>query len=526
MKHALGQPYTTWVEEKVFLEWNVREKVLVVTADNAFVANWNREKYSAQWHRVAKEVLGDGLEVRIESVTEGTTRKKSVAKSTEKSTEKSAGKSTEKKGASPKPVSGKRTARSRKAPDVAKPRAEKLPAEKPQAGLDAFLERMGTLKQSSSRRRPVSRAAEVVRNVAAVSPQFRYGTFDTFVEGMSNTMACTTARQILSQPGMISPIVFYGDTGVGKTHLLDAVWSSAKDAGWNIQYSTAEEFTTDFFEMVRDAGKRNEFRRRYRQADLLILDDLQFLFNKTKTAAELLHVMKDLQRSGRQVLLACDRPLDQMAALGKELYSFLKAGFWCRVEVPDFDVRTEIIARLSQARGIKLTAENREYIASRFTGDVRGIVGAMNTLCLMSRTYGGLSGTSRASVQSLNTVDAGLVEKVLLNMTSDRRPVRVEEIKEVVCEMFGIEPDVMVSGGRARKISQPRMLAMWLARKYTRKPLAEIGKSFGCSSHSTVISAQKKVDSWLKADTSLATSREDMRATEILRQLESKLHAA
>ncbi|MDO4583569.1 MAG: DnaA/Hda family protein [Planctomycetia bacterium] len=380
--------------------------------------------------------------------------------------------------------------------------------------------------EGESRAHLPKKIARDMVEVGERNPEHRYGTLETFVTGSSNLTAYTTACSILRQPGIVSPMVFYGDSGVGKTHLLDAIWKKASDAGKRVQYSTAEEFTTEFLEMLRSQNRtQTVFRKQYRQADFFILDDLQFLLKKSSTLSELSHIIAHMQRTGRQIVMACDRPLDQMSGLGKDLFSYMKGGVWCKINPPAFDVRTRILSQLAERNGLKLSLEQRKNIASQFSGDVRELIGSIHTLKLMSRTQPSpRSAKATDRYASDLTMNAQFVEEVLSNMASSSlRSVQLDEIKRVVCEMFGIAVEDLSSGGRSRRITQPRMLAMWLARKYTRKPFAEIGHSFGCASHSTVISAQKKVENWLEQGMSLQTSQQSLHTDEILRRMESQL---
>lgn len=557
------ESFALWFEGKVALKY--QKQILKIETDNSYILDWHQKKYQRLLGQIAQKVLGFAPKLsyiakkRRKKTPEGEQLipelSDALLESRATSAAKGLNKPTPRKRYSPRKRSTQNIEQS--IPLAMAEIQEKVDA--PLAQWNAFTKQMESAshstmdtpkspssatsgKTSKTSRRPYRHSAavaqgesrahlpkKIARNLVEVGerkPEHRYGTLETFVEGSSNHTAYTTACAILRQPGVISPVVFYGDSGVGKTHLLDAVWKKASDAGQCVQYSTAEEFTNDFMEMLRSQNRtQTAFRKQYRQTDFFILDDLQFLLKKTSTLAELFHIIAHLQRTGRQILMACDRPLDQMSGLGKDLFSYMKGGVWCKVNPPAFDVRTRIISQLAERNDLKLSVEQRKNIASQFSGDVRELIGTINTLKLMSRSQPSshpVKSTERYA--SDLTMNAQFVEEVLSNMASSSlRSVQLDEIKRVVCEMFGIASEDLSSGGRSRRITQPRMLAMWLARKYTRKPFAEIGHSFGCSSHSTVISAQKKVESWLEQGITLQTPRQTLHTEEILRRMESQL---
>ncbi|MDO5113167.1 MAG: DnaA/Hda family protein [Planctomycetia bacterium] len=560
-EHLDEETFALWFEGKITLKY--QKQILKIETNNPYILDWHQKKYQSLMRKAAEDVLGFTPELSYfakksrKKTPEGELMLPGFSEAILESRAISAAKGLNKPKRSKKVAAPRRSSAKKEEPSpslVVSEIEEKVEA--PLEPWHAFTQQMELAIQSptvrkggrstgtgrSTPRRPYRHSAAVAEGESRVHlprkiardlvevgerhPGHRYGTLETFVEGTSNHTAYTTACSLLRQPGMISPVVFYGDSGVGKTHLLDAVWKKASDAGKRVQYCTAEEFTTDFLEMLRSQNRsQTAFRKQYREADFFILDDLQFLLKKPSTLAELLHIIAHMQRTGRQILMACDRPLDSMLGLGKDLLSYLKGGVWCKINPPAFDVRTRIITQLAERKELKLSAEQRKNIATQFTGDVRELIGAINTLKLMSQTQSTVhpvKSTDRyASDLSMN---AQFVEEVISQMASSSlRSVQLDEIKRVVCEMFGIAVEDLSSGGRSRRITQPRMLAMWLARKYTRKPFAEIGHSFGCASHSTVISAQKKVETWLEQGMTLQTSQKTLHTEEILRRMESQL---
>lgn len=352
------------------------------------------------------------------------------------------------------------------------------------------------------------------------------GTFDSFVCGSSNRVAYTTARSLNRNLGLVSPILFTGPTGVGKTHLLDAIYRDALNYGFSVVYKTCEEFMNDFVASLRDQRRKSEFQATYRQCDVLLLDNLQFMLDKKGTIPELHNIFNYRMRHGKQIVLASDRELKELEGLGLELCSLLRGGCECRLNEPSFDVRLEILSRGSKLRNLPLTAEQQHKIAVLCTGDVRELLGKLNTLEMMVRAQ--FSQPGRESQEEISAQERTSVVQQIVDGLVDQpgRTVSLDEIKRYVAVQFGIDVQLLSSGKRTRNVSQPRMLAMWLARKFTRKPLSEISQSFGCSSHSTVISAQKKVESWRTTDFRVQTVESVQSVNDLLFQLESQIQRA
>ncbi len=343
------------------------------------------------------------------------------------------------------------------------------------------------------------------------------GTFQNFVPGPTNSLALTTAAQVLESPGTVPILVFYGETGVGKSHLLEAMHGAGAAAGISAVQVTAGEFVTGYVEAIcsKEHQKKllEEFRSKYRNTKLLIIDDIQHFQDKKGTKGEFLRVLDTLIRMKRQIVLSCDRPLSELGALGKDLISRLSGGVWCRIDRPCQEVRLGIVNQLSAQRGLNITLDARRKLAQVTHGDARELSGMLCRMDLISRATG-------------RQMDVALLDEMLMDTgVSSQKAVRMEDILLAVTKFFGLESDALCSGGRARAISQPRMLAMWLARKFTKKPLQEIGQALGCSSHSTVISAQKKVDKLCLDGEMIQMQDRTVNINDILHRLEEQLRA-
>ncbi|MFM8413593.1 MAG: DnaA ATPase domain-containing protein [Planctomycetota bacterium] len=349
----------------------------------------------------------------------------------------------------------------------------------------------------------------------AVAPQRRPGrTLGDFVVGQSNRMAMAAVELATSRPGEMSPLVIHGPTGVGKTHLLEAVCARFRELRPSATaiFLAAEQFTTGFLQALHGSGLPG-FRRTCRSAELLVIDDLQFFVGKRATIQELQQTLDALQRQRCQIVLGCDREPESLTELGPELLTRLRGGMAARLLPPDYDVRRGIVAALCRARGLDVPDEVVHYVASHMTRHARELQGAVNRLEATSMMLG-------------VPVDLGLAEEALADLVrAGGRSVRLADIERAVCQAFGIDRGGLQSGSRARAVNHGRMLAMYLARKHTHAALAEISGFFGRRSHSTVITAQKTVTGWLAARSRVVLAETSWDVEEAIRRVEDILRA-
>jgi len=352
------------------------------------------------------------------------------------------------------------------------------------------------------------------RPTAHHSARRRLATLDDFVLGPSNCVAFTAAQRALQRLGRLSPLFVYGPTGTGKTHLLEGITQAARRTRSvkRAVLMSSEQFTTSFLEALRGSGLPS-FRRKYRDVDLLAIDDLQFFSGKRATIVELKHTIDSMLRDGRQLVLAADRPLSEIHGLGPELTARISGGLVCGLEPPEEETRLLVVQRLAQQQGLAIPEDVLQLLASRIHGDVRQLSGALNRLEAMSAALG-------------QSVTRSLAENALEDVfRASTRIVRLPDIETAICDVFGIDARSLQSAKKSKTLAQPRMLAMWLARKFTRAPFAEIGEYFGRRSHSTVISAQNKVDHWLADGGKVQLGAADCDVREVLRRLEARMQA-
>ncbi len=372
----------------------------------------------------------------------------------------------------------------------------------------------GTLYPGSAA--PTCQVARQVESppTPAFSPR-KFASLSSFVVGASNRLAMHSAEIVARNPGQITPLFVYGPTSVGKTHLLEGIWSAARKSGRGATtvYLSAEQFTSHFLEALRSGGLP-AFRAKYRGVNVLILDDLQFLAGKRATQVEMMHTVDTLLRNGRQLVFAADRPPLDLNDFMPELLTRLTSGMVSRIEPPDYATRLGIVGHFSRRLGVELPEDVQRFVAARLTGHARELSGA---LCCLQAT----------SEAMRRKISVPLAEEALGDMIRhSTRVVRLADIEKAVCKVFGLEPQALQSNGKTRRVSQPRMLAMWLARKHTRAALSEIGAFFGRRSHSTVISAQKRVDDWMAHDEPFAMPEQTWKIDEAIRQVERELTTA
>jgi len=344
------------------------------------------------------------------------------------------------------------------------------------------------------------------------SPRRQLARLDEFVVGYSNRVAFSAAQTVLERLGHVSPLFISGPTGTGKTHLLEGLAHAYRQVRGvsRVVLLSSEQFTTFFLAALRGSGLPN-FRRKYRDVEVLLIDDIQFFPGKRATIDELKYTVDALLRNGRQVVLSADRGLSELSELGPDLLARISGGLVCPVEPPDVEMRHQIVRRLVARRGLRVPDSVQSMIAQRIAGDVRRLIGVLNRL----------EAVSHATSQPISMTLAESALGDILRMAE--RVVKLPDVEDAVCGLFGIEARGLHSNGRSKSVVQPRMLAMWLARKYTRAPFSEIGEYFGHRSHSTVISAHKKVEDWLADGARIQLGHIDCDVRDVVRRVEDRL---
>lgn len=308
--------------------------------------------------------------------------------------------------------------------------------------------------------------------------------FALFVEGRSNQMAAETCRKVLTQLGesQHNPLFLYGPTGLGKTHLMQAVGNALLQAKPNarVMYMTAESFVQDFVSSLQK-GKVEEFKKNCRSLDLLLVDDIHLLAGKEASLVEFFYTFNALLDESKQIILTSDRYPKELTELDPRLVSRFSWGLSVGVEPPDIETRIEILLKKAESSGIDLPRNCALFIAQQVVANVRELEGALNKVVAISRFKG-------------SAIDLDVVRESLKDVLAIRaRTISTENIQRVVSEYFRIPLKELVGPKRTRIYARPRQLAMGLARELTGDSFPEIGMAFGGRDHSTVMHACEKV---------------------------------
>lgn len=329
-------------------------------------------------------------------------------------------------------------------------------------------------------------------------------TFDTFVVGPSNQLANAAAIAVTDSPGKTyNPLFMFGSVGLGKSHLLQAICYDllSKNPRAKAAYFSCETFVNDFIRAIQ-RNNLPAFRERYRQLDLLLIDDIQFLSRAERSQEEFFHTFNDLYNAQKQIVLSSDQPPQNIDGLQERLISRFKCGLVTRIDPPSYEMRVAILKRKAELRNVSLPAEVIDYIANTITTNIRELDGAVTKVV-------GYASLLNQPI-SLQTAQTALHEPA-----AAKRPLSIDNIIGVVTNHFAVRLSDLQSKKRTRSIVLPRQVCMYLARTLTVLSLEEIGGYFGGRDHSTVLHAEEKIRSGIAEDRALATTLE-MLKTQLL----------
>jgi chromosomal replication initiator protein len=491
------QRFHVWFNNSTRLD--LRQDGLEIAVPNDFISEWIGKNFTRPIQEAAHEVLGCPLQVRFSVVPElfevESTKKGAAEPEQVSPANRSAHKNGN--GARGKRINGNGHATvSRAAPIL-------TTVARPSAAVDAALARS---------------AASSPLSPFASRPRLRHD-LETFVVGPSSQLAFNTAAYVAEFPGaQYNPLFVHGGCGLGKTHLLQGLCKKFIELHptkrW--MYLTGEEFTNEFLSALR-SNKLDGFRRKVRDLDLLVIDDVHFLGGKRATQEEFLHTFNAIEAMGRQVVMASDNHPKLIEEFGESLINRFVSGMVVRIDPPNFATRCEILRSLARRTNVALPEEVVCWIARRVTQNVRELEGALTRIAAHVTMTGRAADVTLAQ-ESLGDLDRQLVA-----------PVPPENVLQSVCNYFGLEHKDLMSGRRQRTISLARSVAMFLVRKTAKLSFPEIGSRMGKRNHSTVISACRRIEravtkNEMLAWTSAVGERQE-EAVELLQRLEEHSRA-
>jgi chromosomal replication initiator protein len=495
------QRFHVWFNNSTRLD--LKQDGLEIAVPNDFISEWIGKNFTRPIQEAAHEVLGGPLSVKFavmpQLFTEGDGTPIVDGPKTEG-------------------IAIQSTAAPRRAPRL--PLIDRNPEVTPSRSAASVSQPVRTITPAIN---PAARSTPAPNTTAPLSsltvrPRLRHD-IDSFVVGPSNHLAHNAATYVAEFPGVqYNPLFIHGSCGLGKTHLLQGLCKKFIEhhptKRW--LYLTGEEFTNEFLSALR-GNKLDIFRRKMRDLDLLVIDDVHFLGGKKATQEEFLHTFNAIEAMGRQVVLASDNHPKMIEEFGESLTNRFVSGMVVRIDPPNFATRCEILRALSLRGGLHLPEEVVTWVARRVTQNVRELEGAI------TRIYAHVKLTGRPAEVALAQDALGDLDRQLV------APVRPENILQSVCNYFGLEHKDLMSGRRQRTISLARSVAMFLIRKTAKLSFPEIGIRMGKRNHSTVISACRRIEKAAGKNerlvwTSSVGDREE-EATELLQRLEEQSRA-
>jgi chromosomal replication initiator protein len=324
-------------------------------------------------------------------------------------------------------------------------------------------------------------------------------TFDSFVVGTSNQFAQAAAKAVADQPSKAyNPLYIYGGVGLGKTHLMHAIGHQIlrQNSKTRLSYMSTEKFMNELVNSIR-YDKTNQFRQKYRNIDVLLMDDIQFIAGKERTQEEFFHTFNALYDAQKQIVISSDCPPREIPTIEERLHSRFQWGLIADIQPPDLETKLAILKKKADAIGLQVSDSVAMYLASCVRSNIRELEGALNRL------------GARASLDGLDVVeiDVSYAKDVLKDIVAeDKNVISSEMVIRAVCAHFGLRSSQLKTKNNARPIAQPRQIAMFLCKQLTKMSLPEIGKDFGGKHHTTVLHSIRKIDELQKRDAETASA--------------------
>ncbi|MBQ3214032.1 MAG: chromosomal replication initiator protein DnaA [Clostridia bacterium] len=326
-------------------------------------------------------------------------------------------------------------------------------------------------------------------------------TFDNFVVGQSNKIVYSAALNVAENPGKnFNPLFIYGGVGLGKTHLLHAIgnYVTKNNKDFKIIYVTCEQFMNDFTKSIRE--KTTEaFRHKYREVDLLMIDDIQFISNKTGTQEEFFHTFNDLHQFNKQIILASDKHPRNIDALEERLRSRFSGGLIQDIQKPDFETRLAILQKKVEIENYSVESNVLEFLAEKIDTNIRELEGSLNKVVSLSILIGKNKATMFEAEEALKDI-----------AISQAQNLSVDKIMEVVCKYYNVKKADLIGKKKNKEIVDPRQICIYLITELMDIPLMTIGNAFGGRDHTTIMHARDKIAQNIKTNKSLKVNIEDL----------------
>lgn len=385
--------------------------------------------------------------------------------------------------------------REKKATEVETAGAEEMQVEPTLPGLESSAQDFPPSK--ATRKKAVRKRTGTTSFTSGLNEEYR---FDTFVVGDSNEFAYAAAQAVVNNKGYLyNPLFIYGASGLGKTHLLQAIGNAlrAQDEDGRVLYTTSEDFTNNYINSIASQGKElSNFRSKYRKADVLLIDDIQFLANKVRTQEEFFHTFNALFSSGKQIVLTADCPATEVMHIDPRLTSRFEQGLSVALQAPNYETRLAILrSKCGMGRGELVSDEVLEFLAKHINRSVRRLEGAFTRLA----TFASLSHHRPNVAEARSIIRDFLREEPAARLT-------IRDIQRCVADEFNVRIADLNGRRRTVGIAHPRQIAMFLARHHTGSSLQDIGAAFGGRDHGTVIHAMRTVEQKIGKDPSLRAS--------------------
>ncbi|MDR2202201.1 MAG: chromosomal replication initiator protein DnaA [Clostridiales bacterium] len=336
--------------------------------------------------------------------------------------------------------------------------------------------------------------------VTPINPKYN---FENFVVGNSNRFMHAAARAVADEPGARhNPLFIYGGAGLGKTHIMHAIGNSVRvsNPSMRVLYVSSEKFVNEFIESIRTTkGKSSGFREKYRNADVLMIDDIQFIAGKSGTQEEMFHTFNELHDENKQLVLSSDRPPKEIPDLEERLRSRFEWGLIVDVQPPDLETRIAILQKKAQIERYNISGETLAFMAEHMSNNIRDMEGLLNKVIFLSRLY--------ETEPKIETVREAL--KDYADRTEEA--VSADAVIECTCKYFGVSKDELVGKKKSREIVEPRQICIYIITELLALPLAAIGNIFGGRDHTTVMHARDKVAQALNTSNKTRTSVQDIK---------------